>query len=202
MVRNMEKTQKNQLFISLVLLTFLLLVQPVFAQTERDALISLYMATGGNSWGANSGWKESPVLEDGFNEDPCTAPLWYGVTCSSLQNSTTSEHTVTSINLEFNGLKGEIPTELGNLSNLEYLDMFTNQLMGEIPAELGNLSNLEYLDLNDNQLTGKIPASFINLTSLYDGGGLFLNGNHLYTDSNTLREFLNNKSSEPWKLGR
>ena len=198
----MEGRPKNRLLISLGLVTFLLLVQPVFAQIERDALISLYMATGGDAWGGNSGWKDSPVLADGFNEDPCTAPLWHGVTCSSLKNSTTSEYTVTSINLEFNGLTGEIPSELGNLSNLEYLDMFTNQLMGEIPSELGNLSNLEYLDLNDNQLTGKIPASFINLTSLYDGGGLFLNGNHLYTDSNTLREFLNSKSSEPWKLGR
>ena len=95
----MKRAQRNKLSCSLVLLTFLLLVQPVaFAQsflmsastTERDALISLYNTTGGDSWGANSGWKDSPTSADGFNEDPCSEPAWYGVTCSILQNSTSS----------------------------------------------------------------------------------------------------------------
>ena len=37
-------------------------------------------------------------------------------------------------------MTGEIPAELGNLSNLEWLRLDDNQLTGEIPAELGNLS--------------------------------------------------------------
>ena len=41
--------------------------------------------------------------------------------------------------------RGEIPTELGNLSNLQRLNLEPNQLSGEIPTELGNLSNLERL---------------------------------------------------------
>ena len=52
---------------------------------------------------------------------------------------------------------GEIPSELGGLSNLTRLDLFSNQLTGEIPSELGNLSNLTHLWLSDNQLTGCIP---------------------------------------------
>ena len=40
-------------------------------------------------------------------------------------------------------MTGDIPTELGSLSNLETLDLSGNQLTGDIPAELGNLSNLE-----------------------------------------------------------
>ena len=52
---------------------------------------------------------------------------------------------------------GEIPSELGGLSNLTRLDLFSNQLTGEIPSELGNLSNLTHLWLIDNQLTGCIP---------------------------------------------
>ena len=47
---------------------------------------------------------------------------------------------------------------LGNLSNLQSLELTSNQLTGEIPAELGNLSNLQELSLWDNQLTGEIPA--------------------------------------------
>ena len=52
---------------------FLLLEQPM--ATDRDALISLYNATGGDSWSDNSGWKDAPTLADGFNSDPCAEPV-------------------------------------------------------------------------------------------------------------------------------
>ena len=41
-----------------------------------------------------------------------------------------------------------------------------NQLSGEIPTELGNLSNLEALILAVNQLTGELPQSLTGLTML------------------------------------
>ena len=48
-----------------------------------------------------------------------------------------------------NGLAGEIPGELGNLVNLEYLALYGNDLDGSIPRELGRLRHLEtlYLEL-------------------------------------------------------
>ena len=75
-----------------------------------------------------------------------------------------------------NQLTGTIPAELGNLANLESLDLSWNQLTGTIPAELGNLANLESLDLGWNQLTGTIPAELGNLANLE---WLFLWGNQL-----------------------
>ena len=45
---------------------------------------------------------------------------------------------------------------MGNLSNLESLDLSHNRLT-EILGELGNLSNLESLYLSSNELTGCIP---------------------------------------------
>ena len=72
-------------------------------------------------------------------------------------------------------MTGEIPPELGGLSNLTYLALSGNQLTGEIPPELGGLSNLEWLYLNDNQLTGEIPTELGNLSNLqwlYLGGNL------------------------------
>jgi hypothetical protein len=55
---------------------------------------------------------------------------------------------------------------LGNLTNLEYLSLYSNQLIGNIPPEMGNLSNLNYLSLYNNQLSGNIPSELGNLTKL------------------------------------
>ena len=40
-------------------------------------------------------------------------------------------------------MTGEIPSELGGLSNLRMLSLDNNRLTGEIPPELGGLSNTE-----------------------------------------------------------
>ena len=72
--------------------------------------------------------------------------------------------------LEDNNLSGEIPAELGSLSNLTDLYLSNNELSGEIPPELGNLSNLTFLYLSDNDLSGCVPSSledqldFVTLT--------------------------------------
>ncbi len=64
--------------------------------------------------------------------------------------------------------RGSIPSELGQLTNLEYLSLIGNELTGSIPAELGQLTKLVALKLQVNDLTGSIPAQLGNLTSLED----------------------------------
>ena len=73
------------------------------------------------------------------------------------------------------GLTGQIPSELGLLSAIEYasftsnsfsgripfllwLTLGENSLEGEIPSELGPLSLLFEFDLRQNSLTGPIPS--------------------------------------------
>ena len=74
------------------------------------------------------------------------------------------------LSLGDNQLTGEIPTELGSLTNLTVLNLTRNGLTGPVPQELGSLTNLEILALGGNQLTGSIPTwlgTFANLRELY-----------------------------------
>ena len=115
---------------------------------DRDTLVALYNATDGENWTNNHNWLSNAPLAQ-----------WYGVT-------TDSGGRVTVLGLRYNQLSGEIPPELGNLSNLTNLDLDLNQLSGEIPAQLSNLSNLMYLNLGSNQLRGEIPPELGNLSDL------------------------------------
>jgi internalin A len=49
-----------------------------------------------------------------------------------------------------------IPPEIGNLSNLQRLDLQSNRL-GSIPPQIGQLKNLKYLYIGDNPLTSLPP---------------------------------------------
>ena len=80
------------------------------------------------------------------------------------------------LDLSGNQLTGEIPPELGNLANLKRLNIYGSDLTGGIPLWLGNLAKLEHLDLAYNQLTGAIPPGLGNLPNLTE---LHIRGNQL-----------------------
>tara|TARA_B100000003_G_scaffold12533_1_gene10412 strand:+ start:290 stop:1126 length:837 start_codon:yes stop_codon:yes gene_type:complete len=109
-----------------------------------------------------------------------------------------SVQNTTELILNSRGLTGVIPSEIGELINLETLWLHNNELTGSIPSAIWNLTKLRELRLNSNQLTGSISSSVGNLTALRV---LSLSNNDLsgslpsaiYTLSGTLRElFLNN----------
>jgi len=57
-----------------------------------------------------------------------------------------------------NNLSGSIPSEIGNLTNLEWLYLDNNNLSGPIPPELGGLKKLNTLDLSLNNISGTLPV--------------------------------------------
>uniref|UniRef100_A0A2C9UX89 Uncharacterized protein n=1 Tax=Manihot esculenta TaxID=3983 RepID=A0A2C9UX89_MANES len=62
------------------------------------------------------------------------------------------------------GFGGMIPHQLGNLSNLQYLNL--HSVYGKISSDIGNMTSLIDLDLSLTKLEGTIPASFQNLCNL------------------------------------
>ena len=63
-------------------------------------------------------------------------------------------------------MSGEIPAELGSLSNLGSLDLSFTELSGEIPPELGSLSNLTQLYLDGSRYLSWVRAKQPGKTSL------------------------------------
>ncbi len=154
---------------------------------EKNALVDLYNATGGTNWTNNDGWKNYS------STDPCDSN-WYGVTCTSANDhvlrielrsnnltgiipaSIGNLTQLQDLDLYENNLAGNIPSSIGNLVNLQYIQFYHNNFTGVIPESLGNLSQLQYLDLASNNLSGPIPASFKNLLQIQD---IRLSRNHI-----------------------
>ena len=127
-------------------------------ESDRDVLVTLYSATNGTSWRNSENWLTDQALSE-----------WFGVV-------TDQTGRVTELDLSWNSLSAEIPTELGNLASLEVLSLWGNHLSGTIPGELGNLMNLRELNLSSNGLSGEIPAELGNLANLER---IYLSGNDL-----------------------
>ncbi len=119
-------------------------------QKELAALVALYHSTDGPTWSNSANW---------LTEEPVSS--WHGVTTDESGN-------VTGIYLQENEMKGSLPHELGDLTNLRALSLWGNQLVGSIPSELGSLADLRDLWLTLNNLSGPIPPALGGLSQLED----------------------------------
>ncbi|RLM75097.1 somatic embryogenesis receptor kinase 1-like [Panicum miliaceum] len=144
----------------------------VVANTEGDALYSLRQSLKDTNNVLQS-WDPTLV-------NPCT---WFHVTCNTdnsvirldLGNAQLSGPLVPQLgqlkNMQYlelysNNISGPIPPELGNLTNLVSLDLYLNNFTGDIPDTLGQLLKLRFLRLNNNSLSGQIPKTLTAITTL------------------------------------
>jgi RHS repeat-associated protein len=117
-------------------------------QTEIQALVDFYNATGGDNWTNNTGWGSA------------TATTWFGVYVAGVVGA---RH-VNDLNLKNNNLVGNASTfSLVGLINLNSLELTDNQLTGlpTLPT-----SSLTYLDCINNQLPS-LPSLPSSLTQLF-----------------------------------
>lgn len=104
------------------------------------------------------------VLRDGLSNseslgwsgsDPCQ---WKHVVCSA-------DKRVTRIQVGRQGLQGTLPSSLGNLTELEHLELHWNNFSGPLPS-LKGLSSLQVLMLSNNQFSSIPDDFFSGLSSL------------------------------------
>jgi hypothetical protein len=60
--------------------------------------------------------------------------------------------------LSFNNFHGDIPPSIGNLTNLQVLDLSYNDLTGAIPSSLERLHFLSRFNISSNDLEGPVPT--------------------------------------------
>ncbi|XP_059654892.1 probable LRR receptor-like serine/threonine-protein kinase At3g47570 [Cornus florida] len=94
-----------------------------------------------------------------------------------------------TFNATYCGIEGNIPNEIGNLSNLASLYLTGNHLTGFIPISIKGLRKLQRLYLDNNGIVGSIPEV---LCQLFNLGLISLSENSLF---GLIPECLGNVSS-------
>lgn len=134
--------------------------------SERQALIALYEATHGGTWGLNTNWcttapcpLEAPTFappgSECFTGEPGDG--WFGVECNRDKTH------VVGVGLGANHLTGSLPP-LAALTALRNFEVGNNDLGGAIP-DLSALASLESFSVSANHFSGPIP-SLAGLTAL------------------------------------
>ena len=118
------------------------------AEVERLALQEFFDRTAGNSWTHGTGWK---------SREPVGS--WHGVTVG--------DGRVHELTLPANGLRGPLPPEIGNLTELRVLNLADNHLSGDFPVVITSMAELDTIRVSGNrQMDGRLPFRLTELKGL------------------------------------
>ena len=148
--------------------------------SDKEALVELYGATGGDTWALSADAPYDEMMLPGGNNgwdtttDPCPVIFnasWHGVACvdpcyTPIDGEDCRFGRITGLQLQFNNLTGTIPEGLfDKLINLTAIDLSHNTLSGTIPTTVGKLRNAQVLQLSHNLLSGTIPTEIRSMGS-------------------------------------
>ncbi|VEU36171.1 unnamed protein product [Pseudo-nitzschia multistriata] len=125
-------------------------------ESQRFIAALFYFAMNGNDWIDQYGFLDESHVCD-WNNGPSSDPV--GIACDSLDK-------ITGFVINENNLRGQLPRELQELTDITILQLRANDIYGTLPSELGKLSLLEEIDLRQNELVGTIPESIFNLPEI------------------------------------
>jgi len=130
------------------------------APRERAALVALYEATNGKHWHRADGWL-GPVGSE------CR---WWGVDCNLvIRGPETGRYAVFRLDLEANGLSGELPAALAELTHLVGLDVRDNDV-GRVPEAVAARWDTGLLELWPASLLHGVAEISMETSSLPEGG--------------------------------
>ncbi|XP_034589304.1 uncharacterized protein [Setaria viridis] len=98
---------------------------------------------------ALSSWDATDNGTNNLSTDFCR---WNGIACNDHRHP----GRVTAIRLRGSDLGGTISPHIGNLTQLQHIDLSQNNLLGEIPVSLGSCTELRTMNLSVNQLSGSL----------------------------------------------
>lgn len=100
---------------------------------------------------------------------------WHRVACDDTKKRITALHLA-----NVTELSGSVPMEVSGLVHLQRLELYNNiGLGGTLPSELGQLNDLQYLYLHETSLTATVPSQWGRLGQLRE---LFLSHSNLTGD--------------------
>ncbi|XP_021843660.1 phytosulfokine receptor 2 [Spinacia oleracea] len=110
------------------------------------------------------------ALTWGNNTTTTNCCKWDGVSCDDNNSSSNSNVSVASrvirLILRNKGLRGVISRSLGQLDELQILDLSGNYIEGGLPSELSNLRQLVFVDVSINKLSGSVLEAFAGLKNV------------------------------------
>uniref|UniRef100_A0A1S3CFZ2 Leucine-rich repeat-containing N-terminal plant-type domain-containing protein n=1 Tax=Cucumis melo TaxID=3656 RepID=A0A1S3CFZ2_CUCME len=84
----------------------------------------------------------------------------------NIEDAWKNKRNLTALDISNNMISGKIPTWIGSLDGLQYVQMSRNRFAGELPIQICSLFGLTMLDVAQNQLVGEIPFNCFNSSSL------------------------------------